>query len=274
VKVVLLVALAGCARVPEAIAWERLEHRGKSPQHDTGSLTDEERKFVEECDRFVADFPQSVHRQHAAFAAARVLHAHGTSEEATPRLMALAAADPPDPELCVLARNLVLDLDNARGDWPALQRHAAALEQSPCATRGRANPHLPQFAGDGVNDPSLDQLGFLDGCWQYFHIDWGFGLCWHREGARWVGLADTFGPMERKPSAVGLQIAHGASGLVFSAGTNASLTLFDGLEAAPMTGFTASQVTFGTHALSFTVQGDTLTVRRPAQEFRLHRTQH
>jgi hypothetical protein len=78
--------------------------------------------------------------------------------------------------------------------------------------------------------------------------------------------------MERHATVVGLQIAHGSSGLLFSAGTNAFWTLFDGLEAVPMTELSENRVRFGVDSIILSRQADGLTLQRPGtREFQLHR---
>jgi hypothetical protein len=48
---------------------------------------------------------------------------------------------------------------------------------------------------DAGDDPLLNALAFLDGCWRQFSEDWGFVFCWNRVGDAWIGKYRSGGPM-------------------------------------------------------------------------------
>jgi hypothetical protein len=63
----------------------------------------------------------------------------------------------------------------------------------------------------------LAALTFLDGCWSHRGVDWGYSLCFHREGFEWVGAYESNGPMGPTEK-IGLLITRDERGTVFTAG--------------------------------------------------------
>lgn len=54
----------------------------------------------------------------------------------------------------------------------------------------------PRVVGERPRaDPELDSLAFLEGCWSYWNVDWGFRIDWRRESRGWIGDYQTYGPM-------------------------------------------------------------------------------
>jgi hypothetical protein len=92
------------------------------------------------------------------------------------------------------------------------------------------------------NEPSLDALAFLTGCWTYYHIDYGFDLCWERRAEGWHGRWHTKGPMATERT-ITLDITRGRGLLELTA--EPSVDWFDGVEHVALTGTAPSSVRFG-----------------------------
>ena len=103
-----------------------------------------------------------------------------------------------------------------------------------------ANVTIPSRA----TDPELDALGFLDGCWHQWSVDWGFTWCWKRDGSRWRGSFTSHGPMGPHWTAA-LQIERGARTLELRTGKTES-PWFAGMARVAMSRRTERGVTFGT----------------------------
>ncbi len=211
----LFLSCAAHRSAPEAVAWDRIEKAelGK-PTEDKSALSCREKNLVSECDRFVADFPSSPQRDKAAYVAALVFHAHGQLDEASRRYQAIARAPTPDQTVCEPSIALLLGMGTKGRGFGTRMQLMREFEETTCELAAEPTVLQPTFAGDGLADPGLDRLSFLDGCF----VNEALRLCWHREGPRWVGLATPLGLKERATASVGLHIAHGPSGLVFTAG--------------------------------------------------------
>jgi hypothetical protein len=170
-----------------------------------------------------------------AFAEARAHYDKNQLDAAIAGFSAIALAAAPDQERCEVAANLALDAMHVRGDREAMERFAREWEQSACRRPPRRDPPEKLVAR---KDPALDALSFLDGCWTYWSVDWGFTLCWQREEGSWDGsvITDGAGAGAGKREHLGLQIIHDGNGLVLSAGAT-QWSLFRELQRAPVTVF-------------------------------------
>ncbi|MCB9661080.1 MAG: hypothetical protein H6726_25760 [Sandaracinaceae bacterium] len=59
---------------------------------------------------------------------------------------------------------------------------------------GCASTPSPRVSAHG-EDGALDELAFIEGCWQYYSVDAGAALCWRRHDRAWDGAFETLGPM-------------------------------------------------------------------------------
>ena len=109
--------------------------------------------------------------------------------------------------------------------------------------------------------PPLDQLAFLEGCWSEWSVDWGFDLCWKRDGAGWTGRSTSYGPMGKHWD-VGFRIVPTARGFALTSIEN-TLEWWDRYRAVASASSSHAHVAFGTgtHAVAFVRRGNDLDVR-------------
>jgi hypothetical protein len=168
-----------------------------------------------------------------AFAEARAHYDKNQLDAAIAGFSTIALAATPDRERCELAANLALDAMNVKKDYAAMTRFAREWERAACRRPPRQEPAEKLVSR---KDPALDALSFLDGCWKYWSVDWGFTLCWQREEGSWDGsvITDGAGAGAGKREHLGLQIVHDGNGLVLSVGAT-QWALFRELQRAPVT---------------------------------------
>ena len=102
---------------------------GAAEQKDTGerraqrALTADEEKLVEACNLYLKALPQGPHAVEVAFKVGRLEYISGDYESSR-RHLSFIALEHPEHELAEYAANLVLDIENLRGDWEAVRRWA------------------------------------------------------------------------------------------------------------------------------------------------------
>jgi len=107
---------------------EALLH-GASEQKDTGEhraqrpLTAEEKKLAGACRLYLEALPEGPHVVEVAFKVGRLEYVSGDYEAAQKHLSWIALAHP-EHELSEFAANLVLDMENMRGNWEGVHRWA------------------------------------------------------------------------------------------------------------------------------------------------------
>jgi len=107
---------------------EALLH-GASEQKDTGErraqrpLAAEEKKLAAACRLYLEALPEGPHSVEVAFKVGRLEYVSGDYEAAQKHLSWIALAHP-EHELSEFAANLVLDMENMRGNWEAVHRWA------------------------------------------------------------------------------------------------------------------------------------------------------
>ena len=107
---------------------EALLH-GASEQKDTGErrvhrpLTAEEKRLAGACRLYLEALPEGGHAVEVAFKAGRLEYVSGDYEAAQKHLSWIALAHP-EHELSEFAANLVLDMENMRGNWEGVHRWA------------------------------------------------------------------------------------------------------------------------------------------------------
>jgi len=107
---------------------------GAQERKDTGerraqrALTAEEKKLHAACLLYLEALPDGPHAVEVAFKAGRLEYLSGDFEAARKHLSFIALSHP-EHELSEYAANLVLDLENLRGDWGAVHRWALRFLQ-------------------------------------------------------------------------------------------------------------------------------------------------
>jgi cellulose synthase operon protein C len=107
---------------------EALLH-GASEQRDTGErrpqrpLTAEEKKLASACRLYLEALPEGPHGVEVAFKVGRLEYVSGDYDAAQKHLSWIALAHP-EHELSEFAANLVLDMENMRGNWEGVHRWA------------------------------------------------------------------------------------------------------------------------------------------------------
>jgi hypothetical protein len=172
-------------------------------------------------------------------------------QRALPALKQIALASPDDPEHCGVASGLVLDLLSAAGG-EGLVEFQLEFQHSECANDERTvaalGPKLHRLAPPRIGlpsdstDPVLTALGFLEGCWSYYDVDYGYELCFHAADGRVVGDVRTIGPMA-SPAWFGLTIARDDAGWMLSAAPG--FTELAGFERVPLLEANGSSAAFG-----------------------------
>jgi tetratricopeptide (TPR) repeat protein len=116
-------------------AWSAVLSRNEAALHgaeerkDTGerrarrALTADERKLAAACLLYLQALPGGPHAVEVAFKIGRLEYLSGDSEAARKHLSFIALSHP-EHELAEYAANLVLDIENLRGDWQAVHRWA------------------------------------------------------------------------------------------------------------------------------------------------------
>jgi tetratricopeptide (TPR) repeat protein len=115
---------------------------GASEQKDTGerrarrALSAEEKKLASACALYLEALPEGPHAVEVAFKLGRLEYLSGDYEGAQKHLSWIALTHP-EHELAEYAANLVLDVENLRGNWAAVQRWALRfLEDRRLAAHG------------------------------------------------------------------------------------------------------------------------------------------
>src|SRR5712664_2967824 len=107
---------------------EALLH-GAPEQKDTGErraqrpLTADEKKLAAACRLYLETLPEGPHSVEVAFKVGRLEYVSGDYEAAQKHLSSIALAHP-EHELSEFAANLVLDMENMRGNWEGVHRWA------------------------------------------------------------------------------------------------------------------------------------------------------
>src|SRR5439155_1436646 len=102
---------------------------GGAEQKDTGErraqrpLTADEQRLAEACNLYLKALPQGPHAVEVAFKAGRLEYISG-DYDASRKHLSFIALEHPEHELAEYAANLVLDIENLRGDWEAVRRWA------------------------------------------------------------------------------------------------------------------------------------------------------
>jgi len=102
---------------------------GAAEQRDTGErraqrpLTADEQKLAEACNLYLKALPQGPHSVEVAFKVGRLEYLSG-DYDASRKHLSFIALEHPEHELAEYAANLVLDIENLRGDWEAMHRWA------------------------------------------------------------------------------------------------------------------------------------------------------
>lgn len=86
---------------------------------------------------------------------------------------------------------------------------ACCAAPAPPLANHRPAPPVP------IVDTELEALSFVVGCWRHWSVDWGFRVCWQREGAAWVGRYVSGGSMGPSSKTI-LRIARGDLGLTLT----------------------------------------------------------
>jgi len=100
---------------------------------------------------------------------------------------------------------------------------------------------LASCAGWYASTPDVDRLAFLAGCWKWFHIDWGFTLCWNRTADTWRGDYADWTQYGNSTAVVTIKTRDRT--LELSARPAAK---FWDIDRVPLTSFTGSAIGFGT----------------------------
>jgi tetratricopeptide (TPR) repeat protein len=102
---------------------------GAAEQKDTGErraqrpLTADEQRLAEACNLYLKVLPQGPHSVEVAFKVGRLEYISG-DYDASRKHLSFIALEHPEHELAEYAANLVLDIENLRGDWNAVRRWA------------------------------------------------------------------------------------------------------------------------------------------------------
>ena len=122
-------------RWEQKAAWSAVLSRneamlhGAAEQKDTGErraqrpLTDEEQRLAGACRLYLQALPEGPHAVEVAFKVGRLEYISGDYDGAQKDLTFIALAHP-EHELSEYAANLVLDMQNLRGDWAGVHRWA------------------------------------------------------------------------------------------------------------------------------------------------------
>ena len=120
----------------EAMLHGRVEQKDVGERRAQRALTADEKKLQDACSLYLKALPDGPHAVEVAFKAGRLEYLSGDYDAARAHLSWIASTHP-DHELAEYAANLVLDIENLRGDWESVRRWALRfLEDRALAAHG------------------------------------------------------------------------------------------------------------------------------------------
>src|SRR5467141_3537546 len=120
----------------EAMLHGRVEQKDVGERRAQRALTADEKKLQAACSLYLKALPDGPHAVEVAFKAGRLEYLSGDYDAARAHLSWIALTHP-DHELAEYAANLVLDIENLRGDWESVRRWALRfLEDRALAAHG------------------------------------------------------------------------------------------------------------------------------------------
>src|SRR3989440_6370578 len=133
---------------------------GAAEQKDTGErraqrpLTADEQRLAEACNLYLKALPQGPHAVEVAFKVGRLEYISG-DYDASRKHLSFIALEHPEHELAEYAANLVLDIENLRGDWEAVRRWALRfLEDRRLTAHGTLLQDLRRVEEDNAYAPA------------------------------------------------------------------------------------------------------------------------